>query len=331
MKRFLYAMMAVSSLMISGCGKKEATKAPSADASSMKNNMAACQYVADNDLSDQDLADAMKMLQDLQDSENEYVDEALDEASQAVEDDEEIIAEDLIDDEALKALADLTLKKRDRKEIKKDLNEDEDRLVDDMAEDVIADDELAEMQLEQGLLEALEKMTPEERQAAEEEALRELAAYLNSQKMAAVGEDRFAADMNDAEREQLVAWQNDAEMWAKNELQMAALESKELGFPALTFEEHSATLAPGQDDALESTIRSAKEAVKDGRILVVTAQAKADDENPLELSNARAEYIKNQLVAAGVSAEALHVAGYGASLNDLFDASAASQGQIIVC
>jgi len=289
MKRFLYAIMAVSSLVITSCGqKKEAVSAPEKT-----------KVCAAPDYLDQELLDELNAIE----AENEA--NAL---------------EDAIDDE------------------EDDIEEDENELIDELADDEAEADALEALRAEE---EAFKGMSPEEIAEAERQIMAELAELIARQQeqggtMAAVGPDQFntAFDlekMTEQERNELLAWHNNAEEWAQHELMLAKDESEAEGFKPMMFAKHSTDLLPSQSDVIADNVKFAKAAIEQGRVLVVTAHAEADAEDPMALSTERAEIIKNTLVAAGVDAEALHTAGYGASLLELFDAGAASTSQLIVC
>jgi outer membrane protein OmpA-like peptidoglycan-associated protein len=120
--------------------------------------------------------------------------------------------------------------------------------------------------------------------------------------------------MSPEEREQLVAWQEEAAAWATDQLRTAQEESAELGLKPILFAHNSTELNSDQDEALEANIAVIREAIEEGRDVVISGNAEENAENALALSQARAETLKNVLVAAGLNGDHIHSTGYGSAL-----------------
>ena len=166
------------------------------------------------------------------------------------------------------------------------------------------------------------EMTPEELAQAEEEAVRELARIISEEAAdipmaAGMGPDEFATDfdmdqLTEEEKMQLAAWEREAEEWANQEMGLAA----EQDAPAVQFAQNSADIDANQREAIEESVAVAKAAIADGHELTIQGHASqlGDEQYNLELSEARAEALKQALVDNGVPQEKVHIAAYGESV-----------------
>lgn len=197
-----------------------------------------------------------------------------------------------------------------------EMGEDEEELPD-------YDEDLQEDEIKQ-VEEMFKNMTPDEIKKVEQEAMAELARLIameqeKNDELAEVGNDSFPRSfdlegMSPEEREQLVAWQEEAAAWATDQLRTAQEESAELGLKPILFAHNSTELTGNQDEALEANIAVIREAIQEGRDVVISGNAEEDAENALALSQARAEALKTVLVAAGIDANHIHSTGYGSAL-----------------
>jgi outer membrane protein OmpA-like peptidoglycan-associated protein len=229
---------------------------------------------------------------------------------------------DLSDDELLALLE----AEADALEADADENEDEDDL------DQLADLDEADVQ---EMEEMFKNMTPEQIKQVEQEAMAELARLIAMEQekngeTAAMGDDAFPRSfdlekMTPEEREQLVAWQQEAAAWASEQLELAKMESEELGIQPVLFAHNSADLEDNQDGIIKSNIAALRRALEDGRDVVLSGHAEENAQEPLELSQARAETLKNVLVAAGLDADHIHSTGYGNAL------AASSSVDFLIC
>jgi len=225
---------------------------------------------------------------------------------------------DLSDDEFLALLesgAD-ALESDDESAYESDEDEDEQGLPDYDAD--FQEDEIKQVE------EMFKNMTPDEIKKVEQEAMAELARLIameqeKNDELAAVGSDAFPRSfdleaMSPEEREQLVAWQEEAAAWATDQLRTAQEESAEMGLQPILFAHNSAELTDDQKEVLAENIVVIREAIQAGRDVVISGNAEDDAENALAISQARAETLKNVLVAAGLDANHIHSTGYGSAL-----------------
>jgi len=185
------------------------------------------------------------------------------------------------------------------------------------------DDEEKEDEMKQ-VEEMLKTLSPEDLKKIEAEAMAELARLIAEEqektgKAIAMGEDEFPRSfdldaMSPEEQKQFVAWQEEAAAWATDQLRTAQEESAEMGLQPILFAHNSAELTGDQDEALKTNIAVIREAIEEGRDVVISGNAEQDAENALALSQARAETLKNVLVAAGLDANHIHSTGYGSAL-----------------
>jgi outer membrane protein OmpA-like peptidoglycan-associated protein len=222
-------------------------------------------------------------------------------------------ANDLSDDELLALLeASADVLEGDETE-----NEEDEEELQDYEED-LQDDEIKQVE------EMFKNMTPDEIKKVEQEAMAELARLIameqeKNDELAAVGSDAFPRSfdletMSPEEREQLVAWQEEAAAWATDQLRTAQEESAEMGLKPILFAHNSAELTDDQNEALKNNMAVICEAIKEGRDVVISGNAEEGAKDPLALSQARAETLKNVLVAAGLDANHIHSTGYGSAL-----------------
>ncbi|MEI7580508.1 MAG: OmpA family protein [bacterium] len=173
--------------------------------------------------------------------------------------------------------------------------------------------------------EMLKHLSPGELKKIEAEAMAELTRLIAMEqektgKAAAIGDDAFPRSfdleaMSPEEREQLVAWQEEAAAWATDQLRTAQEESAALGLKPILFAHNSAELADDQDKALETNIAVIREAIEEGRDIVISGNAEDNADDALALSQARAETLKNVLIAAGLNGDNIHSTGYGTALD----------------
>ena len=210
--------------------------------------------------------------------------------------------------------------------------EDAEEEVEEELEDALADlDEEDVQEME----EMFKNMTPEQIKQVEQEAMAELARLIAMEQekngeSAAMGDDAFPRSfdlesMTPEERENLVAWQEEAAVWANEQLALAKQESEELGLQPVLFADNSSEIAEGQDTILNANINVIRGAIEDGRDVVISGHAEADAEDAIALSQARAETLKNVLVAAGLDGDHIHSTGYGNAL------AATSTVDFLVC
>lgn len=177
------------------------------------------------------------------------------------------------------------------------------------------------------------EMSDEELEAAEREALRQLAEIVaketgpiaaNDEMMdadlfdALDGEDMELdmASLTDEERQQLIEWEQAAMEWARQQEELtAAAEAEADAFEAINFEKGTADF-DAASDTMSHNIAAAKEAVGAGKTLVVQGHTDAEGsaELSLALSEKRAEAVKDALVAAGLPEASIQTAGYSNAL-----------------
>ncbi len=213
----------------------------------------------------------------------------------------------------------------------------EDELKNELEDEL--EDEILEMEEDEE--DILANLSQEERDAVQEEAMRELAAILKQDEskraqMAAMGEDLFNPDfdiekLSVAERESLIGWEQDAIAFAKRELEDAARESNLLGFQTVQFAENSTAIADSQKDILDRNIQVARAALAAGRDVVCAGHAEASAPNALELSQKRAEALRQAFIDAGLNGDQLHATGYGETLSEFMSPASASCVELLVC
>lgn len=141
--------------------------------------------------------------------------------------------------------------------------------------------------------------------AAEEAALDELTALLGEEleresQYAGLADEEMWQNMTEEEAEALLAW----------------AESPEEMLEPVQFAMNSSELTAEQKDSLKYDVELAKQAIEDGKQITFAGHCMpaGDELNNLELSEQRAEAVKQVFVDAGLPEESLHTAAYGASL-----------------
>lgn len=247
--------------------------------------------------------------------------------------DEELLAVlDMLDDEGDELDS-------ETEELEEELAEE---LVDELEEEAEEElDDAAMAEIEEDEDDFMANLSPEERDAIREEAMRELATILRQEEdkrsqVASMGEDLFdpvfdREKLTVAEREELMNWERDAVAFARTELEEAARESDLLGLKSVKFAANSAAMLASERDVLEKNIEVARAALAAGRDIVCAGHAEESATDPLKLSQQRAESLRQAFIDAGLNPAQLHATGYGETLGEFMSPAASSSVELLVC
>jgi outer membrane protein OmpA-like peptidoglycan-associated protein len=172
---------------------------------------------------------------------------------------------------------------------------------------------------------SVDAMSADELAAAEEEAVRELAKIIAQEAadmpVADADFDGFPEDMNfedlsPEEQEQLNLWEAEARAWAEEEMQFAMAEAQEAGLEAIQFSGESADLGEAQQQVLDKDVEVVRGLIEQGRDVIVQGHVNGseDADRNLELSESRANAVRDALINAGLDGDHIEAVAYADSL-----------------
>lgn len=171
---------------------------------------------------------------------------------------------------------------------------------------------------------SVDSMSADELAAAEEEAVRELAKIIAQEAAdmpVAEGEFDFPEDMNfdnlsAEEQAQLELWEAEARAWAEEEMQYAMAEAEEAGLEAIQFSADSSELGDAQKEVLNKDVEVVRGLIEQGRDVLVQGHVNGseDAERNLELSEARANAVRDALIEAGLDGDHIEAIAYADAL-----------------